>query len=82
MLPNVLKYILEGVAVAFAVTLVNKKGIEIIHAVAIPAYRKILKKSDLKSTINQMISEIFCLFLIIFTLPFFIKISDAKGLVL
>ena len=30
----------------------NKKCIEIIHAVAIPAYRKILKKSDLKSTIN------------------------------
>tara|TARA_S200000501_G_scaffold322272_1_gene318152 strand:+ start:104 stop:214 length:111 start_codon:yes stop_codon:yes gene_type:complete len=33
-------------------SLVNKKGIEIIHAVAIPAYRKILKKNDLKNTIN------------------------------
>tara|TARA_B100000900_G_C20571332_1_gene713361 strand:+ start:524 stop:1336 length:813 start_codon:yes stop_codon:yes gene_type:complete len=33
MLPNVLKYILEGVAVAFAVTLVNKKGKDITQFV-------------------------------------------------
>tara|TARA_Y100000590_G_C14935271_1_gene719133 strand:+ start:355 stop:465 length:111 start_codon:yes stop_codon:yes gene_type:complete len=30
----------------------NKKGIEMMHATAIPAYKKILKKNDLKNTIN------------------------------
>tara|TARA_Y100001970_G_scaffold247650_1_gene316536 strand:- start:2734 stop:2844 length:111 start_codon:yes stop_codon:yes gene_type:complete len=33
-------------------SLINKKGIEIIQADAIPAYKKILKKNDLKNTIN------------------------------
>tara|TARA_B100001029_G_C14995421_1_gene414708 strand:- start:98 stop:208 length:111 start_codon:yes stop_codon:yes gene_type:complete len=31
---------------------INNNGIEIIHAVAIPPYRKILKKNDLKNNIN------------------------------
>tara|TARA_B100000700_G_C14777793_1_gene729820 strand:+ start:562 stop:672 length:111 start_codon:yes stop_codon:yes gene_type:complete len=33
-------------------SLMNKKGMETIHAVAIPAYKKKLKKNDLKNTIN------------------------------
>ena len=37
---------------ALAISLMNKKGMETIHAVAIPAYKKKLKKNDLKNTIN------------------------------
>tara|TARA_B100001029_G_scaffold158526_1_gene145242 strand:- start:264 stop:374 length:111 start_codon:yes stop_codon:yes gene_type:complete len=33
-------------------SLMNNKGIEITHAATIPAYKKKLKKNDLKNTIN------------------------------
>ena len=59
-----------------------KKGNDKIQADAIPAYKKTLKKNDLKNIIYQMISEIFCLFLIVLTFPFLTIISEANGFVL